>query len=278
MKLILLLVGFVAMATCELVHMEQGRYQLSYWQAYDMCDRAGMSLASPKELQEHQENGYSKCTCGWLSDRTAAYAVSEGDSAACGVDAGVHVCDWRNTYDAYCIGYPSMPNCTSPFGVETGEMRDNQFSTSSVNKAWWGPKWLPHKAKLNNGDLVNAWMPNWDDRSQYLQIDFDDDMTITGIMTQGAKRYTKQQYVTQYQLKYTRNLVDWFIYNDGQVFEANEDNDSHVRNWLNPPLQARAIQIRPHEWYGHITLRIELYGCTVEDYDLTEEFIRLNKN
>ncbi|XP_031458444.1 EGF-like repeat and discoidin I-like domain-containing protein 3 [Phasianus colchicus] len=50
-----------------------------------------------------------------------------------------------------------------------------------------------------------------------------------------------------------------------QVFQGNFDNDTHRKNVIDPPIYARHIRIIPWSWYGRITLRSELLGCTEED-------------
>ena len=50
-----------------------------------------------------------------------------------------------------------------------------------------------------------------------------------------------------------------------QVFQGNFDNDTHRKNVIDPPIYARHIRIIPWSWYGRITLRSELLGCTEQD-------------
>lgn len=50
-----------------------------------------------------------------------------------------------------------------------------------------------------------------------------------------------------------------------QVFQGNFDNDTHRKNVIDPPIYARLIRILPWSWYGRITLRIEILGCTEEE-------------
>lgn len=50
-----------------------------------------------------------------------------------------------------------------------------------------------------------------------------------------------------------------------QVFQGNFDNDTHRKNVIEPPIYARLIRILPWSWYGRITLRIEILGCTEEE-------------
>lgn len=50
-----------------------------------------------------------------------------------------------------------------------------------------------------------------------------------------------------------------------QVFQGNFDNDTHRKNVIDPPIYTRLIRILPWSWYGRITLRIEILGCTEEE-------------
>ena len=45
------------------------------------------------------------------------------------------------------------------------------------------------------------------------------------------------------------------------MFIGNRDSDTAVYNTLTPPITARYIRFKPVEWYSHISMRIEIYGC-----------------
>ena len=45
------------------------------------------------------------------------------------------------------------------------------------------------------------------------------------------------------------------------MFNGNKDFDSIVYHKLNPPIEACYIRLIPTAWSGHISLRMELYGC-----------------
>ena len=45
------------------------------------------------------------------------------------------------------------------------------------------------------------------------------------------------------------------------MFAGNTNRDSIVRNNLNPPIISRYIRFLPIAWHGHISMRVELYGC-----------------
>ena len=46
-----------------------------------------------------------------------------------------------------------------------------------------------------------------------------------------------------------------------QIFDGNVEQHAVVYNELVPPITARFISFRPLDWYGHISMRVELYGC-----------------
>ena len=46
-----------------------------------------------------------------------------------------------------------------------------------------------------------------------------------------------------------------------QVFAGNDDRDSIVRHYPNPPIRARYIRFQPTAWNNHISMRVGLNGC-----------------
>lgn len=48
----------------------------------------------------------------------------------------------------------------------------------------------------------------------------------------------------------------------GQEFAGNTDSNTIAYHELKSPIRARYIRFRPTAWNGHITMRVELYGCT----------------
>ena len=46
-----------------------------------------------------------------------------------------------------------------------------------------------------------------------------------------------------------------------QVFTANSDRYTVVRNVLVKPIITRFIKIHPESWQGHISMRTEFLGC-----------------
>ena len=46
-----------------------------------------------------------------------------------------------------------------------------------------------------------------------------------------------------------------------QEFVGNTDMDTVVYHKLGNAIRARYIRFRPTAWHGHISMRVEVYGC-----------------
>ncbi|KAG6940331.1 EGF like repeats and discoidin domains 3, partial [Chelydra serpentina] len=162
--------------------------------------------------------------------------------------------------------------CSEPLGMKSGHIQDYQITASSIFRTLNMDMftWEPRKARLDKQGKVNAWTSGHSDQSQWLQIDLLVPTKVTGIITQGAKDFGHVQFVGSYKLAYSNDGEHWTIYQDekqkkDKVFQGNFDNDTHRKNVIDPPIYARHIRILPWSWYGRITLRSELLGCTEED-------------
>ena len=45
------------------------------------------------------------------------------------------------------------------------------------------------------------------------------------------------------------------------MFDGNSDQNTVVRHNLTEVIMARYIRFKPTDWHGHISMRVELYGC-----------------
>ncbi|KAL9983511.1 hypothetical protein ACROYT_G005695 [Oculina patagonica] len=156
--------------------------------------------------------------------------------------------------------------CQKPLGMSTGAISDGQITASSQ----WNSNHAAVQGRLfftRTGPKSGSWSSRKNDGNQWLQIDLGPRHTgVTGVATQGRSDYN--QWVTQYRLQYSDDGVNFQDYGKGQGgavedkdFTGNKDRDSVVYHELNPPIKARYIRFRPKAWVGHISMRVELYGC-----------------
>ncbi|XP_049325040.1 EGF-like repeat and discoidin I-like domain-containing protein 3 isoform X1 [Astyanax mexicanus] len=164
-----------------------------------------------------------------------------------------------------------LTGCSEPMGMKTGHIQDDQISSSSVHQTLNINmfSWQPSKARLDKQGKVNAWTPAQNDQSQWLQVDLLLPTKVTGIITQGAKDFGHVQFVGSFKLGFSNDGEKWSIYQDesqhrDKIFQGNSDNETHRKNVIDPPIYARFLRIIPWSWYGRITMRAELLGCSEE--------------
>ena len=58
-----------------------------------------------------------------------------------------------------------------------------------------------------------------------------------------------------------------------QMFQANSDRFTVVKNVLHSPIITRFIRIRPETWNGRISMRTEFYGCKKGIVELVPYFL-----
>ncbi|KAJ8253052.1 hypothetical protein GJAV_G00208600 [Gymnothorax javanicus] len=163
-----------------------------------------------------------------------------------------------------------LDGCSVPLGMESGRIKDLQITASSVAYYWLSGTWQPSLARLNKQGKANAWQAKTNNMQQWLQVELKEVKKITGIVTQGAKTFGTEMYVTEYTIEYSKDGRSWIKYKededdfDPKIFPGNEDNNGHVKNYIYPPIFSRFIRIIPRRWQKAITMRIELLGCDFE--------------
>nr|CAI5863793.1 unnamed protein product [Callosobruchus analis] len=95
-------------------------------------------------------------------------------------------------------------------------------------------------------------------------------MNVTRIWTQG--RSHTSEYVMEYTISYGTNGQDYADYKesggDKMMFRGNSDGDTVHKNEFEVPIIAQWIRINPTRWRDRISLRVELFGCEYDAYDM----------
>ncbi|KAL9978627.1 hypothetical protein ACROYT_G016164 [Oculina patagonica] len=155
-------------------------------------------------------------------------------------------------------------SCFLPLGLESGHLPNSSLSASSTYDA----NHAPHLGRLNavpRKGGVGAWCARANNSSQWLQVNFGQETTVSKVATQGS--HDGNHRVMSYSLSYSVDGSHWASYrlSDGQVkvFGGNVDRNTPVYHLLYPRVQAKYVRFRPRTWHGHICMRAELYGCNV---------------
>ena len=186
--------------------------------------------------------------------------------------------------------------CDVPLGVQDGRVTRSMFTASSMYNHYYGP-WCARLQARNHGSTRGGWIAKYNNRKQWLQIDLGAASRVKRIATQG--RYDANQWVKSYTVSFSHDGSRFYPYREGrrtrvstfvtqrarphstnrtahlnwlllryntlstfsQVFLGNSERYFVVTNRFFRPFKARYVRIHPQTWYGHITMRVELYGC-----------------
>ncbi|XP_026992700.1 milk fat globule EGF and factor V/VIII domain containing a [Tachysurus fulvidraco] len=181
---------------------------------------------------------------------------------------GDYTCQCPSPY----VGKQCHLSCISLLGMEEGGIVQSQISASSVDFGILGlQRWGPELARLNNQGFVNAWSSDPHDRNPWLEINLQNKMRLTGIITQGASRMGTAEFIKSFKLAYSFDGKMPIMYRAAgqrkdKVFIGNTDNDSTKTNLFEPPIVAQYIRIIPVVCRKACTLRLELVGCELNIY------------
>ncbi|XP_054670680.1 coagulation factor V isoform X1 [Grus americana] len=159
--------------------------------------------------------------------------------------------------------------CKVPMGLASGIVLDSQINASH-HVDYWEPK----LARLNNSGTYNAWSTTMEtEELPWIQVDFQRQVLLTGIQTQGAKQFLKSLYVQKFFIVYSKDKRKWNTFKGDsfpahKIFEGNSDAYGIKENIIDPPIIARYIRVYPTEAYNRPTLRMEFLGCEVDGCSL----------
>uniref|UniRef100_A0A8C8SY44 Coagulation factor VIII n=1 Tax=Pelusios castaneus TaxID=367368 RepID=A0A8C8SY44_9SAUR len=171
----------------------------------------------------------------------------------------------RTTLRMELIGC-DLNSCSMPLGMENKGISNKQISASSYSENMFA-SWAPSQARLNLQQRTNAWKPKVNSPDEWLQVDFEKIMRVTGIVTQGAKAIFSNMFVKEFAVSSSQDGSHWTpVLQDGEekIFKGNQDHFSIVVNSLDPPLFVRYLRIHPHRWQNDIALRTEFLGCDAQ--------------
>ncbi|XP_072023253.1 uncharacterized protein, partial [Amphiura filiformis] len=151
--------------------------------------------------------------------------------------------------------------CAVPLGVESGVVRDGQITSGSE----FYTDHPPHEARLHR---ANNWSTKEVNPSDpWIQVDFLDTVTITGLLTQGSAYDKHDEWVTMLQMQYgdTDNSLEFIMEGDvPKTFDANSDRNTVANITFPRSISGRFLRIIPIQWNEWITLRLEVIGCYEE--------------
>ncbi|XP_027059482.1 neurogenic locus Notch protein-like [Pocillopora damicornis] len=159
-------------------------------------------------------------------------------------------------------------DCGEALGMASYAIPNGQVKASSE----WDPNHAAIQGRLHYlppPGKQGGWSSKHNNVNQWLQIDLGALLKVTAVATQGRSNH--DQWVTKYKLQYSNDGATFSYYMEAgqsvaKEFVANKDRSSVVYHSLNPPKVTRFIRFRPVSWKSHISMRVEVYGCSARDY------------
>ncbi|XP_035685561.1 uncharacterized protein LOC118422151 [Branchiostoma floridae] len=153
------------------------------------------------------------------------------------------------------------PACDLPLGMESGHITDASISVSTQDHGYGDCSGV--QGRLNRA-LNHAWCAGALTPGQWIQVDLGH-ATVSGVITQG--RRGTAQYVTSYRLSFSEDGNSWTTYKDrdgsDKLFTGNTDDWGLVTHILHSPVTTRYIRFVVQTWHSHISMRVEVLGCSV---------------
>ncbi|XP_034505543.1 coagulation factor VIII isoform X3 [Ailuropoda melanoleuca] len=159
-----------------------------------------------------------------------------------------------------------LNSCSMPLGMENKAIADAQITASSYLNSMFAT-WSPSQARLHLQGRTNAWRPQANNPNEWLQVDFQKTMKVTGITTQGVKSLLTSMYVKEFLIASSQDGHNWTLFLQNgkvKVFQGNQDSFTPVVNSVDPPLLTRYLRIYPQTWARQIALRLEVLGCEAQ--------------
>ncbi|XP_077388804.1 coagulation factor VIII isoform X2 [Festucalex cinctus] len=159
-----------------------------------------------------------------------------------------------------------LNSCSHPLGLRSGLIHN---ITASSHHSSLLRNWSPTLARLHRGGRTNAWRPKDNNPHEWLQVDLNSVKRITGVITQGARSFTKEMMITEFSVTVSLNGFSWISVLEKNshremIFTGNSDPDEEALTVFEPALFGRFLRIHPRGWINDIALRLEVLGCDTQ--------------
>ncbi|XP_066922061.1 neuropilin-1a-like [Clytia hemisphaerica] len=168
-------------------------------------------------------------------------------------------------------------SCSSSLGMEDGRIHNMDLQTSSNFIIAHSPHALgPNFGRLNSKYAWCSQEQKFKMVGEYFEVAFDKYTRISSIATQGYTMVGNEYFVTKYKLLYATTSKEWHHFvstgdSDAQYneFEGNKHFNVTKKNKLSPNIVVKKLRLVPLDFQSgrrkHICLRMEVYGCPVEE-------------
>jgi hypothetical protein len=112
--------------------------------------------------------------------------------------------------------------------------------------------------------MFTVLLPSNTDQHPFIQVDFLEPKTLSGVRTQGGGG--SSGWVDLYQIRYSLDGVQWTWFTDvngsTKTFTGNSDNSNSLTNLFGQNIVSRYFRLYPVGTHTPVGLRFNVLGCT----------------
>ncbi|XP_078696172.1 uncharacterized protein LOC144924635 isoform X2 [Branchiostoma floridae x Branchiostoma belcheri] len=204
-------------------------------------------------------DGCTNCPAGQYSSTAGSDGCTDCPAGQYSSTAGSDGCtNCPRGYTTTSPGRSACAGCKYPLGMESGAILDDSITASS----FWDKNFDAYRGRLNGVAGAGAWAAETNTIGEWLQVDLGEKKRVTGTIIQGRYR-NHDQWVTSYKLQYSVDGRRWVTCDGSKNFPGNTDRNTPVTNLLDSPIDARYVRFLPQSWKTHMSMRVEVLGCSL---------------
>ena len=160
--------------------------------------------------------------------------------------SNIHTEDMWSTLVLLTFLSRTLGSCDRPLGLQSGEISDSQLMASSSFSSAVGPNMV----RLGNNEGGGAWCPSGlisvnTESLQWIQVDLEKKMVITGVSVQGRwGGGVGQEWTPELSLSWYDMDRDLYV-QTSDVYTANTDTNTVVRINVSQPIVTNIVRIIP---------------------------------
>lgn len=156
------------------------------------------------------------------------------------------------------------------YGIHTPNTNSNP-TYWSVSSTWVGETFNQiHQTPWLNSS--QGWSAGANDTNQFIILNYDEPITVNGIVTQGRAN-NGNQWVSSAHIDVSLNGTTWTRVMSNTTLNSNSTED--VRVLFPTPVMAKYVKVSPVTWVNHITMRL---GILVKKNSFTSDNLVLHYN
>ncbi|XP_028393970.1 uncharacterized protein LOC114518215 isoform X2 [Dendronephthya gigantea] len=171
--------------------------------------------------------------------------------------------DLNNNTDAECLEE------VNPDDEELSSDDEGIFHCQMTASSWLADS-PPSQARFGpcTQNKIGAWRPETNDKTQFLEIDIGDFMTVGAIGVKGRPDFDEKggEFIKSFTVHYSIDKETWIPYKSHgkvKVFQGITSASQECKKYFKSKTTAQYFRVYPQSWQNHIALQVALYKVDI---------------